>query len=843
MPVNSVFWFDPRHPNEPEGGYDVHVIANIGPSQSLTDLLFLKTTLGDKTATEWNNESPQRISVFLAPQFRAVDMTVNPIKHATNDVSVNTKTGVVTFNQHAPPPADILHNFVIRTVITDENGATFANSPAIRIHLHPLIVSPRIMPPILTAHKTGADAGAVDTPVRFRILAEFGDDTNGDITNHPGIVWDTGDFHKVLVRATTAEFWPVASAATDDLVDIKAKLPPSLGGTTITGKIRVADPLTTAVTVKPVGQPPGTVPHADRVNVLFLSEGYLGAGNGVASQEPEFDAGVRAAMQAMENPRLFPLNRMPDTINFWSAFVPSRQAGPSILYEAFNPRPFDPWYEVVNPPRMAGAHTPSIKDVLSVALPVPADQTTDLATQQARWTNLYGVVGLPLAAVDAAVHDRWRQIGDRYLIDETDTAFGLTYGERPRYDLRLVPRTLGLSPLRMKRGTLDLMLSHLSLDGKWATPGSPSYPYVVFLCAGSRDGGARDPGTQTLAFGVHTQVQFQAQVQGFAHQAVLQPYQPSTNIAIHTAATMVHELAHAVGVTVKQYKVGLGDEYGEFPKDQAISQTDEDQIATFANLESAKTVQDVGGALNGQNIHWATWHRITTAAVITTDLPPFTNGPIQIGHQGTAAGEKFEPNDIVRIRHRPLANAPNATDPLQIVSVDSPTQITVKPVGGTVSLLLRGKGDIVFVPRRDGNRELMMMAQAVRDHITATNRPLNAPRPPANAPGPPAPYPCKATGTEPQDALNLPAEGPNFKLKKYYTWIVGLYDGGMQFNCGVYHPTGTCLMRRTTRAYLGDIRNAIYAFCPVCRYILIDNLDPRMHGAADRAYQTIWPEP
>lgn len=129
-----------------------------------------------------------------------------------------------------------------------------------------------------------------------------------------------------------------------------------------------------------------------------------------------------------------------------------------------------------------------------------------------------------------------------------------------------------------------------------------------------------------------------------------------------------------------------------------------------------------------------------------------------------------------------------------------------------------------------------MMAQAVRDHITATNRPLNARRPPA-------PYACKATGTEPQDALNLPAEGPNFKLKKYYTWIVGLYDGGKQFNCGVYHPTGTCLMRRLTRAYLGDTRNAIYAFCPVCRYILIDNLDPRMHGVADRAYQTIWPEP
>jgi hypothetical protein len=34
-----------------------------------------------------------------------------------------------------------------------------------------------------------------------------------------------------------------------------------------------------------------------------------------------------------------------------------------------------------------------------------------------------------------------------------------------------------------------------------------------------------------------------------------------------------------------------------------------------------------------------------------------------------------------------------------------------------------------------------------------------------------------------------------------------------------------------------------YRFCPVCRYILVDRLDPSQHGAIDRDYDPRYAQP
>jgi hypothetical protein len=31
------------------------------------------------------------------------------------------------------------------------------------------------------------------------------------------------------------------------------------------------------------------------------------------------------------------------------------------------------------------------------------------------------------------------------------------------------------------------------------------------------------------------------------------------------------------------------------------------------------------------------------------------------------------------------------------------------------------------------------------------------------------------------------------------------------------------------------------AFCPVCRYVLVDAIDPMQHGALDRDYEQVYP--
>jgi len=65
--------------------------------------------------------------------------------------------------------------------------------------------------------------------------------------------------------------------------------------------------------------------------------------------------------------------------------------------------------------------------------------------------------------------------------------------------------------------------------------------------------------------------------------------------------------------------------------------------------------------------------------------------------------------------------------------------------------------------------------------------------------------------------------------------IVGLYAGGDQFACGIFHPVGWCMMRND----LEDTDRA-QRFCPVCRYVLVDLIDPTQHGAIDADYAEIY---
>jgi hypothetical protein len=61
------------------------------------------------------------------------------------------------------------------------------------------------------------------------------------------------------------------------------------------------------------------------------------------------------------------------------------------------------------------------------------------------------------------------------------------------------------------------------------------------------------------------------------------------------------------------------------------------------------------------------------------------------------------------------------------------------------------------------------------------------------------------------------------------TWrwpqIVGVYRGGAHHSCGVVHPAGSCMMR-------GQYTSA--QFCAVCRYIMVDLIDPAKHAEMDR---------
>lgn len=118
-----------------------------------------------------------------------------------------------------------------------------------------------------------------------------------------------------------------------------------------------------------------------------------------------------------------------------------------------------------------------------------------------------------------------------------------------------------------------------------------------------------------------------------------------------------------------------------------------------------------------------------------------------------------------------------------------------------------------------------LIAKNIKDHITRRKRALN--QDPARA------EICVADEDDIQKPVKLDVDLPFcFKHKNR---IVGLFSGGNTYHCGIYHPTGSCIMRNSN--------SSGKEFCAVCRYLLVDIIDPFKHFSIDLDYGRIYPQP
>jgi hypothetical protein len=63
--------------------------------------------------------------------------------------------------------------------------------------------------------------------------------------------------------------------------------------------------------------------------------------------------------------------------------------------------------------------------------------------------------------------------------------------------------------------------------------------------------------------------------------------------------------------------------------------------------------------------------------------------------------------------------------------------------------------------------------------------------------------------------------------------IIGIYEGASYHDCGVFRPAGRCKMRVSTEK--------IVPFCQVCRYLIVERVDPTRHGVLDALYENVYP--
>jgi hypothetical protein len=852
MAITSAFW------NFIDGdfeGYDIHLLTG-ETSRTLNDLLKIKDgvepTATFKLASEDGGHPFGTTTRFLG-EFSGAPGPA----HGVEDVDVTTGEVEISISL----PTTRLFNFLVRAEVslgTPPSAPVFSMTPRIRVHIHSSVVRAWLSPIPLSIHRGSPGQ-------RFSVLAEFDDGVIGDISRLPGIAWSIPNVASNTNPDGTLKFTvdPTTGALAANVdsgnVTVQATLPPRWLSLTPSAGLNALPPWSTPRAATLVAGPGAAARH-DVMNYLFLPEGFA------AGEETKFTKMVQQVVTALRKDGgwLAPYDLLKKSINYWMAFVESRHQGASVLFEV-NERPDGTgrrrW--IGTPPALKPADPPAPPTPAplwrgdevfhEVGLPVLADVippgtpggtiTAKFNAQMTRWTTLYGskVTG----RIDQAGFENWCSWGDRRLVDENDTALGLAVGNRPRREYNNAQHTGKWYGRRTQRADLDGMLKNLT-DGPtgpkigdvWGDPNGKDRRFVCALLGGTKYV-AVSVG-DLVSISVIPQDDVLVRVSG-PRALAIEPFPLPDPLAPAVAWTIAHETGHLIG---------LGDEYagpGTFGADGVPGLVPVPNLQDLVSLSNAPPPPPAAQVrpLDGSKLKWV-WHRIAKAGVLTGNPTPDGAGkfklPVKAKHVAL-----FKADDEVLIRLRALAPATATSVRLKVTGTDAGI-LKVTSLGGTgQSPTAFPAESVVYVPVKGSDgKPLLFVSEKIRTHLTTSGQPLNAPTGAAKT------RPCDPTkpisGYAP--GTNLPS-GITLKAGMHKGWIVGAYEGGIGTQCGIYHPTGACMMNENrgeqdpTDPHVSStdprvdylVRDKAYVFCPVCRYVIVDAIDPTRHKALDDWYR------
>jgi hypothetical protein len=863
MTVSGVNWMHPG---------DIHVVEG-HDTPPLTRNLWIR----DSAAPHGGylaEAKPPEVGVRFLGKYRR--------RPGDHDITVDRATGVV--HVPAPRPTPLLNTFVIEADVTQ--GRT-THTLSIRVHVHARLDAVWLTPSTPSPSPSDLSASALRVPsgtstYKFTVLGRFDDGSYADLTDDgsyadraEGIDPQHGIRWGLEAGSTGVTIHPasgrITAAAAGGAATITARLPERYGSFTCRAQVLVTEAWNIprpAVHISGPGRDTATIARV--ANVLFVPDGFT------AGDEAHFDRLVHESIDFLKRRyALRPFNVIAQKINFWKTWLPSQERGCSVVHEIAVLYKTGDVFTAAELTRATSAPAQgsddwSVEDLTAVVgyptrrdLPggrVPNQGSEELAAafsaQKLVWEQL--VDRSPLH-VTAALYQAWVSLAYRFLLDERDTALGLCFGDHPA-EQHSPGRVLGWNGRRATRAQLDSLLVQL-YDGTnpsapgprvgdtWGSPDGKDRQLVVVLAPGARAGGAQTPERRYSSAAAATW-RASAVVAGScaSDDEVRFEVAGSSPAGIHTrmrivppdpgrlrpgdrlGALVAHELGHALG---------LGDEYGgllETPTPDDVA----NQIAPFANLQIAGALRDSAGTLDPRKARWGTYHRIAKAGVLTHE-PIATASGWELRLE-TLPPQAFQLNDVIYLRHRPLT--PQQLSPrLRLIAPPRRGTLQVRlEAPGTLTPSEWPAGCVVYSPAMHPNRPdepLTLLSSIVAEHLRSTQRPLNA-----SATG----YQCRAPQGPRQNPISIipafraraesrnPAERLDAAGRSWTQFrtprLIGLYENGAQYSCGVYHASGECLMRDD---------NVLRTLCHVCRYILVDRLDPTSHGEMDAAYERNYP--
>jgi len=743
-----------------------------------------------------------------------------------------------------------VRNFLIEVKLTHD-GTTLTD--LLRVNMHERIEEVWLTPDDLRIHRKGS--GVEETVNNgFSFRARFDDGTVGDITAAKGIVW-TG-----RMGATSMDI----SASDPDSFTVPVQAAVTIGSVihTDVAHVMVGKPWAHEAAPRARLVAGSAVPTAaslsSKPNVLFIGDGVP-----VGSEE-EFHALAVSMVKDMSQPLYKPYDLLKPAMHFWSVVCPSPHGQVPISNEVFqNGSGATAVTGLVHRPRVperldGTPFTWVMRELFyAVGLPVPADALDAVPKREEseilqHWNQVFGwKPAQHTGDIDALVNE-WRSFAHRGLADleSTGALTAIASG-----GLEGSPDVTFLAD--RGRNELDRFLERIEASVQAAGGGEAIVPIGHLWASTDLNGDVADPpADRTLivllmpqvgraANGLVIQMPLLEQPNvvrlGTTSRYKLAPFTyPRSATEVHTK-TIVHELSHSFD---------LGDEYGEMtgPPDpgmhlQANLQLDMGAMVPVGFAGNPNPAMRI----HGDEIAWR-WPRARHAAVVNgpitgtlTDLVvPLADGNAR-GFRGGALcvlrkrHPRFGPrkstlmSKLLRVKQRDtdaiiLEEAPST---FRFRNTATPAQLLTDFPIGSVLLEVEPASTNVFDLNTYPIAE--MVAKNVKDYITQHCAPLTNWTETSQG--------VFESSTD-DDHLQVPnlKRGTNSIIAygKNAPRVVGLYGGGRRYHKGVFHPAGHCLMRHTTHAGTRE-------FCAVCRYILVDIIDPTQHGANDKEYDKHYP--